>query len=313
MMGILWRLLIKMVVPVPLWAFSMALANCVIAQQIADTSFHISIQTPAFPKGEGPLVVVDAAHYNFHTIAGRYTAFAQVLAADGYRLTSSTSEFERGLLDTIDVLVISNARADEGEWVLPARSAFTTEEIETVRMWVQDGGALFLIADHMPFAGAAADLAAAFGFNLVNGFAMRKDDAPEFFTRKDGSLHVSPITNGNSASPPIDSVLIFTGSALIAPKEAVPIMELGSGYEILLPSRAWQFNDSTARMDGMHMLSAAMLQYGKGRLVISCEAAMFAAQLAGAQRMPVGMNDPRAADNVQLLLNILHWLDGEGE
>jgi len=38
------------------------------------------------------------------------------------------------------------------------------------------------------------------------------------------------------------------------------------------------------------------------------EAAMFAAQLTGAKGEPVGMNSLRASYNLQLLLNVLHWL-----
>jgi hypothetical protein len=41
------------------------------------------------------------------------------------------------------------------------------------------------------------------------------------------------------------------------------------------------------------------------------EAAMFSAQLAGPQKRKVGMNDELAKQNYQLLLNIIHWLDGK--
>jgi hypothetical protein len=49
---------------------------------------------------------------------------------------------------------------------------------------------------------------------------------------------------------------------------------------------------------------------GKGRVVISAEAAMFSAQLAGVGKSKMGMNEPTAKRNPQLLLNIIHWLDG---
>lgn len=52
------------------------------------------------------------------------------------------------------------------------------------------------------------------------------------------------------------------------------------------------------------------MEYGKGRVVMSGEAAMFTAQLAGPQQVRVGMNSPYAANNFRLLLNIIHWLDG---
>jgi hypothetical protein len=52
----------------------------------------------------------------------------------------------------------------------------------------------------------------------------------------------------------------------------------------------------------------AVLKFGKGRVAVFGEAAMFSAQLAGPQQMPVGMNSPEAPQNHQLLLNVMHWL-----
>jgi hypothetical protein len=43
-------------------------------------------------------------------------------------------------------------------------------------------------------------------------------------------------------------------------------------------------------------------------LAVFGEAAMFSAQLAGPQKRPMGMNVPRAKQNCQLLLNVMHWL-----
>jgi hypothetical protein len=40
------------------------------------------------------------------------------------------------------------------------------------------------------------------------------------------------------------------------------------------------------------------------------EAAMFTAQVAGPDRVPVGMSSPHAPQNARYLLNVLHWLGG---
>jgi len=40
------------------------------------------------------------------------------------------------------------------------------------------------------------------------------------------------------------------------------------------------------------------------------EAAMFTAQVQGAEQASFGLNSDKAKDNVQLLLNVMHWLDG---
>lgn len=57
------------------------------------------------------------------------------------------------------------------DWSLPTPSAFTKEEIAALKNWVERGGSLLLIADHMPFPGAAGDLAKAFEVEFSNGYA----------------------------------------------------------------------------------------------------------------------------------------------
>ncbi|MBK8341592.1 MAG: hypothetical protein IPK99_17165 [Flavobacteriales bacterium] len=279
------------------------------AQQIPDSAFTYQSKTPAYPKGTGPVVVLDEAHFNFHTLGGRYHAFGKVLGNDGYQMRPGTQKFTLRYLEEARILVISNALPDESSWQLPTSGAFTKEENEAVKNWVYNGGSLLLIADHMPFAGAAAGLARSFGVNWINGYAVRKDRAPEFFARKAGNLTTNPITDGGGALERIDSIQTFTGSAFLVPPEAIPITRMRDDYEILLPTIAGQFNDSTAHVDGAYFINGAMLPFGNGRVVIFGEAAMFSAQLQGPERRHMGMNQPGSEQNPQLLLNVIHWLD----
>lgn len=39
---------------------------------------------PAYPKGKGPLVLIDESHNNFHTAVGTYKPFATRIERDGY-------------------------------------------------------------------------------------------------------------------------------------------------------------------------------------------------------------------------------------
>ena len=52
------------------------------------------------------------------------------------------------------------------------------------------------------------------------------------------------------------------------------------------------------------------MQIQSGRLAVFGEAAMFSAQVAGPDRMPIGMNAPMAEQNYQFVLNVMHWLSG---
>ncbi|MBD0326302.1 MAG: DUF4350 domain-containing protein [Pyrinomonadaceae bacterium] len=287
------------------------------AQQVADASFRPAIPKPTYAQGLGPLVLIDEAHFNFHTASGRYQAFAELLRRDGYNVQPSTVPFSREALKKARILVIANALAERngsGDWSLPTPSAFTDEEIAAVREWVRRGGSLLLIADHMPFPGAAEKLAAAFGIEFNNGFALdetRQGGGPLIFRQSDGSLKDSPITRGRSADEKVSEVATFTGSAFKAGQDARPLLVFRPAIVSLMPSVAWQFKPDTPRVPVEGWLQGATLRYGKGRVAVFGEAAMFTAQLAGPDRTPIGMNSPAAPQNARFLLNILQWLSGK--
>lgn len=280
------------------------------AQQVADTGFHYKISHPLYTKGSGTAIVLDEAHYNFHTMEDRYAPFANFLQQDGYVVLPGKEKFTPDYLNSIRILVIANALPDTGDWVLPARSAFTKDEVAAVNNWVQNGGSLFLIADHIPFSGAAADLALSFGFNFINGYAARNDDDPETFSKSEGTLTNNILTKGRRSAEAIDSITIFTGQGFIPPKNATAITLLDKHYKVYLPSdAAADINSKTPVIDGHGLVNGAFMNYGKGRIVVFGEAAMFSAQLAGPQQEKIGMNNPAANQNPQFLLNIIHWLD----
>jgi hypothetical protein len=282
------------------------------SQQLGDTSFVPQIKKPHFEIGKGPVVKIDEAHHNFHTMNGRYFAFAEVLRHDGYRVEPNTSQFTPESLRACSILVISNALNERNieDWSLPTPSAFTDEEIEIVRQWVEGGGALFLIADHMPFGGAAAGLAAAFGFEFSNGFAMDTlKEGRDIFRRSDGSLRAHEITDGQGPSGRIDSVATFTGQAFKANRDHEPILVFDSNYVALLPTVAWEFDSTTEILPIGGWMQAAAMSYGKGRVFVSGEAAMFTSQTVPGG-ISVGLTSPEAAENLQFLRNIMSWLSG---
>ncbi len=284
------------------------------AQQVADTMFQAKVGPPAYRKGAGPTVLIDEGHHNFHTMAGRYLAFARTLQKDGYVVKPHGGRFTLKNLGGAKILVISNALAKENEedWNLPTPSAFDSAEIAAVRDWVKDGGSLFLIADHMPFPGAAGPLAAEFGILMGNGFALESgtESGRMRFIRSDGSLTDHPITRGRDATESIDSVIAYTGQAFRLDGLGGPLMKLGRNIELLMPQVAWQFSKLTPSISASGMLQGAAIPFGRGRVAVFGEAAMFSAQLGGPNRMPAGMNDPDAPQNAQFLLNVMHWLNG---
>jgi hypothetical protein len=282
-------------------------------QQVADTAFNPPIAAVAYPPKGGPVVMVDEAHNNFHTASGRYLPFAELLRRDGYVVVPSREPFTATSLKRGAILVIANAIAAQNvnNPTLPTPSAFTAAEISAVRAWVAKGGSLLLIADHMPWPGAASELGAAFGALWSNGFAMEgKSDGPMIFRRVDGSLTRHTITQGRRSGEQVERVATFTGSAFRLETKAEPLLVLGANVESLEPQTAGVFTPETKRVPVKGWYQGAVLRHGKGRVALFGEAAMFTAQLAGPNRLPMGMNAPAADQNAQFLLNVLHWLSG---
>lgn len=268
-----------------------------------------------FELGAGKTIAIDEGHGNFHTKDGRYRPFAMLLEADGYNVDSHSAQFTDDSLSDVDILVISNALHPDNatNWELPTPSAFTESEIDAVEDFVVAGGGLFLIADHMPMPGAAAELAARFGIEFSNGFVFEDVEDGQaattqpVFKKSEGRIGDHPIIHGRNEDETIEQVASFTGSAFPATAGSVSLIRFGEKTTMSLPSVAWQFDANTAfaRIPGWSQGLA--IEHGNGRVVIFGEAAMFTAQ-RDTEGVPFGMTHPQAHDNQQLLLNIAHWL-----
>ena len=290
------------------------LTTSAFAQQVADTAFAPPIPQPMYKTGQGPVVLIDEAHFNFHTVDGRYQPFANLLRRDGYDVRGSKAPFSKASLSVGKIMVIANALAEKNkdQWTLPTPSAFTTEEIAAVKEWVQSGGSLFLIVDHMPFPGAAGDLAKAFGITIVNGYAYDPNvQEPMVFNLSNGMLKPHTILNGRNESEKVDSVATFTGSAFKIEGTAQPLFVFGNTAVSAITTTAGQVTKDTPRVPINGWLQGATMRVGKGRIAIFGEAAMFSAQLSGPNKNPMGMNAPVASKNPQFLLNVMHWLSGK--
>lgn len=224
-------------------------------------------------------------------------------------------------MEQCSIFVISNAQLDIEEWSeypYPTPSAFTDEEIDAVQSWVREGGSLLLIADHMPLAGAARALAAAFEVEFNDGFAVagfgteeERDAAfgtPTIFSIDTQTLIPHPITNSQTPGESVTSVRSFTGQAFQAPASAQPLLVLPENFVSLMPEKAWEFGPDTKKIPAGGWLQGAVMPFRSGRAAFFGEAAMFTAQLSDGK--PMGMNAPMAEQNFQFVLNVLHWLSG---
>jgi len=294
-----------------------------VAQQVPDQSYRPTIGNPGYAAGKGPVVCVDEAHTNFHTLADGFWAFGELLRRDGYVMRPNKARFTPESLRECRVLVIANAQPGSPDWnsyPFPTPPAFQAEEVQAVRGWVTRGGALLLIADHLPLAGAAANLASAFGVTFVNGFAVDGFETPEqreaalarptLFTTAGQTLKPHAITRGRRQEESVNSIRTFTGQAFQSTQRMTPLLVLPQTFVMLMPEKAWQFKPETPRIPAGGWLQGGVMQVEAGRAAFFGEAAMFTAQVAGPDRIPIGMNGPQAEQNYLFVLNVMHWLSG---
>ncbi len=285
--------------------FILLAAVSALAQQQADPNFDAKVARPAYKAGEGPKVLLDEAHFNFHTCDGRYKPFCDLIANDGYRVAPNKEKFSAKSLDGRQVLVISNALGAAAMGSKEAsRPAFTEEECDAVAAWVGGGGALLLIADHAPMGAAAENLGKRFGVDMSKGWTVDGDTSQLYFSRGDGRLKDHPMTRGRDSTERINRVRTFTGQSLRGPEGAAVLLALADSAIDVLPDKTQQ--PAAGRAQGIAM------RHGKGRVVVLGEAAMMSAQVVqipGKESLQMGMNVP-GIDNRQLALNILRWLSG---
>lgn len=290
--------------------FALALLiSPVIAQQVADVEFNTSIENPAY-KREGPRVMFDEAHNNFHTTDGRYKPFVDLVSNDGYRVVRNRQPFSKTTLASYKILVIANALgAEEDDEEGADKSAFTDEEMQAVQDWVKGGGALLLIADHAPFGGAAAALANRFDVDMSKGYTFDQQNsvagAPTqlIFSRENKLLATHPITEGRGEKERLNVVRSFTGQSLKGPEGSAAILVLSDTATDRATFASQESTSAAGRAQ------AVALKFGKGRVLVQGEAAMLSAQVSGPDKRTMGMNVP-GNDDRQYVLNVMHWLSG---
>lgn len=290
--------------------FALALLiSPVFAQQVADVEFNTSVENPAY-KREGPRVMFDEAHHNFHTTDGRYKPFVDLLSNDGYRVVRNRQSFSKTTLSSFKILVIANALgAEEDDDDGADKSAFNDDEIEAVHDWVKNGGALLLIADHAPFGGAASALANRFGVDMSKGYTFDPANCVTgsptqlIFSRENKLLGTHPIIEGRNENERIKLLRSFTGQSLKGPEGSTGVLNLAS----TATDRSTFASETSVSAAGR--AQAVALKFGKGRVLVQGEAAMLSAQISGADNHPMGMNVP-GNDNKQYAINVMHWLSG---
>jgi len=285
----------------------------------ADRQYGTEVADPKL-SALRPQVLFDHGHRNIHSASGRYGPFAALIAADGCRVRQIGARLDSKALAGADILVIVNAKGPSED---PTQSAFTDAECDAVHDYVQQGGALLLVADHHPCGEAASNLAARFGVQMSGGWTDDStharvgsgDPGQLLFTKADGQLGAHPILQGVPDAP-IDTVETFTGQSLLGPSDSSPLLILSASSMDRVPvSSTVQHQGSkrittfeTADHSAAGRVQGLALRSGRGRVVMLGEAAMLTAQ-KGDRGGRFGMNSP-GNDNRNFTLNVVRWLAG---
>ncbi len=298
--------------PIPRWFCVALLASATYGQQVADPNFDTRVADPAFTRAH-PRVGIDQSHKNFHTKDGRYKPFAALMASDGFTVAAAP-KLTPDALKAIHILVIANALGNE-DWNKP-EPAFSAAECDAVRDWVRAGGALLLIADHAPFGDSAAVLAQRFGVDMGRGFAADRKNSGKsptllVFSVENGLLGDHVIIRGRNGRERVRTVVAFTGQSLSVPRDGAALMRMGNDAVEVATREELQdlaLGKEVGRTVAGRAQGIAMV-FGKGRVAMFGEAAMFSAQVAGSgtHMFKMGMN-AEGNDDRQFALNVMHWL-----
>ena len=278
---------------------------------IADNDFDVTVASATYSANR-PKVLFDEGHNNVHKTTGTYKPFASLIRNDGCDLTVTDKQITGEVLSGFDIYIIANAR---GTGELNDTPAFTEQECNSIKEWVNNGGSLLLITDHFPMGSAVEPLANKFGVEMQKGLVQdsvyhdqsSKDESQLEFSKENKLLADCEITSG------IDKVITFTGQSIKCNDSCISFLNLSDVAYDLTPNTEVIKDGSDTRVNvtfgnpqsAKGRSQGLAFKYGQGKVIVLGEAAMLSAQLTR-DNSKFGMNvNP---GNKKLALNIIHWL-----
>jgi hypothetical protein len=282
--------------------------------QIPDNNYAFQNENPAYPAGAGPRVVFITTNSKY-VLNGAFDPLARLAETDGFRVARQEGAIENALGDA-DIIVIANPYLESFR-DFPAMtppSAFTPDEIAAIKRYVEDGGALLLLADHAPLGGGSSDLAKAFGFEFLNGHTAEAAAAETGYRRviikfsPDNGLKTDhPVVDGSTGRQKVNHFQAFGGQSFIPPPEAASLFTIPQGWVAIFTYSLRAELATAPRIDASGMSQGAVMDFGKGRLAVFGEAGGFSAQIMEDKRA-FGFNTPEGAENPEFVLAVLRWL-----
>jgi len=274
-----------------------------------------------------PVILLDQGHNNWAWKPEIYApVMEKFLRESGYDIRFNTGAFTKESLIGVDILEIDNVfpPGDNNNWSKVRKSAFTEDEISILYNWVNEGGSLLLVVEHMPFPGAFEDLAEAFGIQVSDGFALEENAVKDFnegtiaeagylvFRREDGSLSDHKVLFDHANGEFFPFLTTDVGSAFRLPEGATSLITLGEDFISLEPENSWQFDSFTPFKKISGWSQAGLLRVGRGKVAILGDSFLFTAP--GYLEPPYIENERDkflGANNHIFTMNLLRWLNEE--
>lgn len=277
-----------------------------------DPNFDPVVSNPAFDKGGEPKILLDAGHHNFFVKEGFIEPFEALAKADGYNPIIDSAKFELAYLNQFDMVMIITALPFEFTTKLEVTDevTFTTDEINSLHSWVNNGGSLLVFTEHAPFDQAINPLLKKFGLESTVGYVIdtmnydpRGHPGWIVYSEANGLLNEKhPIVKGRPGSQRVNKLSTYGGSAL-----------KGEGYDNvfqLSPSAQITKHTTGVGPEGSGTSQCLVGTVGKGKVVAFGDSNGFSAMQFDAENseMTAGLNDSDY-DWKQIVRNVLYWLN----
>jgi hypothetical protein len=293
-------------------------ANLIYAQwpMANDPEFNPEVKNPVYTVDAGPKILLDGGHHNFFIQWNFIKPFVELATADGYQTIVDSLELTPNYLEQFDVVMIITALPFDftSKNEVTDESTFSTDEINSLYNWVNNGGSLLVFSEHAPFDQAINPLLQRFGITSSIG---RTIDTLNYnkkigntgwieFSNENGGLkNDHPILNGRNKQERVSRLITFGGSALT-----------GEGYSSLLELS--KSSENIVHSTGVGPVGSGNSQglagkIGKGKVVALSDSNGFTSMIFDEEdgsKQAAGMN-LQNYDWKQFVLNTLHWLSDE--
>lgn len=272
---------------------------------IADTTFDISVQNPVC-KSNCPNILIDYVHNNITvaTAEEEFKPLYKLLTNDGFNVKKNYGFLTTESLVQVNVLVLKGGM-------------FTQSEIDVVKNWVQNGGALLTFTHH--HWSLFDPVLQSFGVQ-TNEIEITEDSLHGlirdgfntsplyiYISETDSLLGNHVILRGRDESERIRKIQTLASKTIVGPPGSSILLKLSPSAVDFMSIDLFNGNSKVpVSTKGNRSLGIAFT-YGKGRVVVTDAWALMALLFENSERGKMGMNTP-GNDNKQFALNIVRWL-----